>query len=265
MLLPQHLTGRVVEQCAGVAGAGADRRRGAARAEVDGGEVVAHLARRRRRGRRCRRGRAARCCCSPQHLTGAVVEQCTACGLPGGSSRWRCGRCRGRRRGGRRPSRPAPSPRSSVSPRPSCPPSLRPQHFTVPLSSRAQVWCVAGAEGGGGAAGAEVDGREGVTHLVPARRPGRSASPRPSWPASLPPQHLTAPSSRIAHAWPTPRVTDRKRDRAGERLVGVGARRGRSGRHEQDRGHQRDHDERARARPDIETRHSSRPTSSAVD
>eukprot|EP00961_Rhodomonas_salina_P304645 3941680-Rhodomonas_salina.3 len=38
------------------------------------------------------------------------------------------------------PISPALSPRSSVSPRPSCPAELPPQHFTLPLSRTAHEW-----------------------------------------------------------------------------------------------------------------------------
>ena len=64
------------------------------------------------------------------------------------------------------PISPAPSPRLVVSPRPSWPLAFVPQHLTVPLSRRAQVWAAPAADGGGGAAGAEVDGGEVVAHLA---------------------------------------------------------------------------------------------------
>ena len=62
---PQHLTVPSSRSAQVWSSPAADRGGGAAGAEVDGGQVVAHLAGRRRRGRWCRRGRAGRRRCCP--------------------------------------------------------------------------------------------------------------------------------------------------------------------------------------------------------
>ena len=104
------------------------------------------------------------------------------------------------------PISPAASPRLVVSPRPSCPSSLKPQHFRVPSSSSAQVWLAPAVT----AVAVRPGPRSTERRLVPislASSPRLVVSPRPSCPTVLRPQHFTVPLSSSAQAWLAPAAT----------------------------------------------------------
>eukprot|EP00961_Rhodomonas_salina_P181824 2454324-Rhodomonas_salina.1 len=97
------------------------------------------------------------------------------------------------------PISPVLSPRSSVSPCPSCPAQFTPQHLTLPLSRIAHEWsppaAILTAES---SVPRSIAGR--ASPISPGSSPRCSVSPSPSWPSALAPQHFTQPSSNSAQA-----------------------------------------------------------------
>ena len=138
----------------------------------------------------------------PQHFTSSEVM--TAHGvIPGGGHAEDESRHQGRSASRASPISPGSSPRASVSPWPSWPTLfVAPALDGVVVEDRAGV-AESGADRSGGAAGAEVDRGQGVTHLA-GLSPRWPVSPWPSWPLVLPPQHFAVPSSRIAQVWARP-------------------------------------------------------------
>src|SRR5690606_12288516 len=89
------------------------------------------------------------------------------------------------------------SPIASMWPRPSSPKSLRPQHWTAPLSSAAHECPLALTE----IAVAQPSSATNPTSAGSSSSPIGSVVPSPSWPNWLGPQHFTWPLSNSAQLW----------------------------------------------------------------
>src|SRR5690606_33650959 len=95
------------------------------------------------------------------------------------------------------------SPRARLSPRPSWPCPLLPQHFTWPLSSRAQVWLLPVATARATRPAPRLTAGR-LSPISPAASPRARVSPWPRRPLPLAPQHLTWSLSSRAQVWPAP-------------------------------------------------------------
>ena len=104
------------------------------------------------------------------------------------------------------PISPAPSPRFAVSPSPSCPEALFPQHFKLASSSTKHVWFAPAST----TPAVRPVPRSTAARLSPisaASSPRFATSPRPNCPEALFPQHFKVVSSSTAQMWPPPMST----------------------------------------------------------
>ena len=106
------------------------------------------------------------------------------------------------------PISPAPSPRALVSPKPSWPSSLRPQHFTASLSSTTQV-CAAPVASNLAVRPVPRSTAGKPSPIDAVVRPMSVVAPEPSRPLSLSPKHFTLALSSTAHVCRLPADTAR--------------------------------------------------------